>query len=556
MDATAAASKPAGLKATIDQFLVERQSVLDVLFPLFPLAFFAWTVRDVFSRKWIEVHQGWLALSVVWLIALAFSWVKSSDLTPASRVVLRTLTVLFAFYFSAYSPTVVPLTTHAAEFLTLFNSSRVLTLFACALALWRPSFSIVVFSLMFWQADWLKEIRWVPASATDMMVVLEFGTVLIIGLLMLQVFQRVSAGIGLTRRSTDEAVDFLLLALTACHFANYFFSGMRKVLLDGGPLSWLLENQTSYTLLANLLTGHVPFVPPDWALPTFLHVAHTPAANIILNTFVLGTQLAAIFAIWRIWTMRVTCLVYDVQHIGIWLVTGIFFWKWIILNSALAYALRFIDEKFLTWWRGIALAGYLLAANLFFSVAWLGWYETGSFTWSRILAITEDGKAYRVPTNYFGGASGRFYQGDYNWLSAPGFATRTVGTTKHYEIMRKGNNCLLPVADRPRGRWDEQQLRGLNNFFLAHHLYVLQNAHADGRINYDIFPHHIWSNIFKFDEFRRLDKTKIQKYRFVISSDCMSVGDQGVQTRRVGDEKVIEVPLPKTHDEAVKMMRQ
>ena len=53
-----------------------------------------------------------------------------------------------------------------------------------------------------------------------------------------------------------------------------------------------------------------------------------------------------------------------------------------------------------------------------------------------------------------------------------------------------------------------------------HHTYILEAINKEGVINYDLYPHHIWSVPSHFQEFNALDKRKIQAYVFHIQSGC------------------------------------
>ena len=50
---------------------------------------------------------------------------------------------------------------------------------------------------------------------------------------------------------------------------------------------------------------------------------------------------------------------------------------------------------------------------------------------------------------------------------------------------------------------------------------MLTKVNDRGLINYDLFPHHMWSNPFLFEEFYALDKREITSYNINIDTICL-----------------------------------
>ena len=518
-----------------------RPSILVVAFPLIPLLIFAFPFKWFVEPEARSVPEYLYGLAIAGLLAAALWRLRYDFLTPACRITLRSLVVLFALFFAAYGPGAVPFSDDVQGFETLHMWLRPLALVVGVLSLFRPSFALVLFCLIAWQNGIVRQYRIIGTSTTDITVVFEFGITLLIGAITLYLLTSLIERHfkNHSPKITSEIMDFLLLSLVAFHFANYFFSGMAKVLLDGGWLSWLTENQTSSLLLAAMRTGHYPLILPDDWQTAILQVLHTPQSNLVINAVILGTQLLAPIALLRLrWTISFS-IIYDIQHAGIFLLSGVFFYKWVWLNTTLAICLPHTRESLISWHRGIILIGYLLLSNFLFSITWLGWYETASLTHSHILAETADGQTHRAPTNYFLGGSIRFAQGEFADLAAPGFSTRTFGTTSSYDEMMRGNACTLPI----RTPHQSSHLKDLMSFLKIHHKYILNKADNKGHIIYDIYPHHIWSNLFEFRDFYNLDKREIVRYRWLIKSECLGVGASGLEAKLRGQhELIIELP--------------
>ena len=108
-------------------------------------------------------------------------------------------------------------------------------------------------------------------------------------------------------------------------------------------------------------------------------------------------------AIFRITWIRNISIVYDIQHVIIFIVSGIFFWKWIWLNTTIIYACRFFNQnKSLQKSRSTIFLGSLLLifSPSIFTTANLGWFETRSLNNAYFQAVTQDGTTYHVPTNF------------------------------------------------------------------------------------------------------------------------------------------------------------
>jgi len=75
-----------------------------------------------------------------------------------------------------------------------------------------------------------------------------------------------------------------------------------------------------------------------------------------------------------------------------------------------------------------------------------------------------------------------------------------------------------------------------------HHSYILKNLRDDGTINYDLYPHHIFSMPWNYSEFRNLDKRRITSYRYVVESKCMAYKN-GQRTAEVLLHGEFDVPI-------------
>lgn len=359
-------------------------------------------------------------------------------------------------------------------------------------------------------------------SGTDYLAVVEVGFIGAIGVVVTSLLARVAQNNdpesvdSINRRHHDITVFFFFVAIAA-HFANYFYSGLAKIMLDGAaPWTWALFNPT--WMLAEITTfeqisplSHIPIIN------NFLIDAYTPATP-VANTIILIGQLAAVVVLLNRQATLLLVAFYDITHIVIFLVSGIFFWKWIILNAVIVYCVAYMrNQDFARF--GLAGCGFVLAAPLVFHIVWLGWYETPMLNKHKIWSITESGEKYQTPSNYFSIASITAAQSRLGTPEGALFPTGTFGTTsKGRWAFQSWKQCETPKMNRGRyARGEDEIKRTIRRF----HSYALSKVDENGQISYDFYPHHIWSNLWLFEPFRELDKRLIVAYEIEVQPYCL-----------------------------------
>lgn len=311
-------------------------------------------------------------------------------------------------------------------------------------------------------------------------------------------------------------VDALVIVAIGIHFANYFWSGIEKATLDGGTLSWLLENRTDYLMMVAADSG---FFSLAYGLP-FSDLLRTIVTGGVLplNAVTFFVQLACIAVFWRrSWIIALT-LVYDLQHTSIFLLTGIFFWKWIIFNLAVVVAASRLHREKIPFLVGFLGFGTCLLANQLFFVANLGWYDTRAYNQLHMLAVVEDGREVPVPSNFFGPLSVSMAQMDYAYEWPDALNVGTWGSTTHDAQRRRASDCNVSARHK---RAANAGVRPVGDLLKEWHKVVLAKVDATGHLNYDLYPHHIWSDRRRFREFSGLDLNKVVGYRIVLEKKCL-----------------------------------
>lgn len=207
-------------------------------------------------------------------------------------------------------------------------------------------------------------------------------------------------------------VEFLLIAV--CFIAShYWIAGFGKYELDWHHLNEiqrLLPNTYGNGWLPFLNVSEVSAIARD--LATF---------NIPLRVGTLVLEWGVLFVLWRRTSLQVFLICWIIFHCSVFATSGIFFWKWILLELSLLVVLRFLPEKLLSdlfTSKNFLLSILLIASSVFWSGATkLAWLEMPMSYVYRFKAITQDGKTYDLPPAFFSPYDYQFSLGNFSYLS-------------------------------------------------------------------------------------------------------------------------------------------
>ena len=421
--------------------------------------------------------------------------------------------------------------------------------------LFRPSFGLVPLVYILWQKHQLMHVVGLPIDWMDYLTVIETGSFLIIGYLILGLVRRLASvsspsNCGVATWQTREnsligtlhPVDALVLFAIALHFGNYFYAGLVKASLGDSPLYWALHNRTELLVLASWDYGYLPISFSSW-LPAFTYES-MEKFHVVTNLITFVIQLLAVVAIVRIrWVILIT-LAYDALHLLIFVTTGIFFWKFILLNLAIVAAVSRLRHVTLSTNLKIALAAAVACSPYVFQIMGsFAWIDTPSVNEARVYAVADDGTEYRVPSNFFLGASVTLAQSRMIWPQDVPFLTATWGGTRDFAVAKRSLACdwSQDGAKRPPAVFamSKQHIREVVR---RDHIQILSMADDEGYVDYDLFPHHIFSLPWEFVDFRKLDKRRIRSYRYEIEAVCLGY-EQGRIKRRRMFQASFDIPL-------------
>ncbi len=496
----------------IRQLIVSRFSIYQIALTV---AIFAFMKYFVFTLRDFNLYP----IYIITLIAVIFSSFKykyPNGEIAASRL-LRAIVVISGFYLAVTYPGY--LVTGGGLFDKPYSLKWVAVGFA-VLGLWRPGFALFPLLQILWMKQYDSVSTGMHISTTDYMPIIELGVFLWIAFMVIPFFLKVQKSSKIqVSESAYSLYDVSTIIAVAIHFGNYFHSAVAKIMLDGGVFKWVLENKTHHIFLVSIQTGHSPIAGLEklwWNIYVLFDQFY-----VVSNTIILFAQLVCVIAIVRIrWAILLT-LFYDITHIVIFLFTGIFFWKWIILNLGIMYSLSALLHKAQPITVKVMAPFFVIFAIAIFFTARLGWYDTKILRDVYVVAVTESGDEYRVPTNYFYNTSVTFAQSRVLGR-VPGhlYGSDSLGSVYKYWLLNQYNNCQPSFIKKDSL---PSKLYELTWYLKNHHNYIKQNIDETGYINYDLFPHHVWSNPFLFQEFKSLDKRDITGYKIIVDSLCLEV---------------------------------
>lgn len=451
--------------------------------------------------------------------------IKRGDLPAACQIIHYAVISIFTFYALAAYPAVSDAYQGELSALEWFwlNYGAYVALAAALASIYRPIFGVAPMLYVLFKKYTLSGLYGFLISGTDHMALIEVGLFLSSAIASFGLLARIKKSTAADLRLQDALIMLVLFAVAA-HFANYFYSAYAKMALDANPFAWVLSNNTHYVMMAADLSGMMPLSMTE----TISALSHrfVEATSPLLNGTTLLVQLAALVGLWRIkWAIILTAL-YDVTHSVIFLVSGIFFWKWILLNFAIIAALGTLKHYKITKKQAVLLTAFTLMSPLIFSTAFLGWWDTASLNRVYFTAVTKDGQAYEVPSNYFLSGSVSVAQQKRVGLPYLGhYQLDAFGAMPHSTLqqMQLANQCELPLGKQ--SKMLEPVYRQLQRYVRRHHRFIVDNSAENGRFAYDWYPHHIWSMPWKFSDFRQLDKRRIDHYVFHIDSGCKTYQD-------------------------------
>lgn len=553
------------LKATyVDTLSYKNHTILFSI--LASLILFDWLKPYLLNYRWSETNHLLASLILVFTAILAFP-IKRKDLPAIMRPLIYISSAMATFYIvTARDPFLYKeIPPQIALELQLIVP---IACFCFIIGFWRPIFACFPFLLMNWKKADLSEVLGYKMFKTDFEIISEMGLLFICALVLLGFFRHLrhkktlfkfdieAINHHLTRQEGTKLhfLEYTTFIALAAHLSNYFYSGWQKIVLSPSgmnPFFWITENYTQYLLLTNHELTMFPLSFSEELSKITYQLLDS--SYIILNILVLVGQLASVLVLRNVRATLFITLFFDIMHVVIFLTTGIFFWKWILLNTSIvigltAFGSREISNDFKTF-----LCLFVLCAPMLFWITKLGWYETRAFNHFYIEAITKDNKVVKLPPSYFWSASGTIGQnallGKMSHRRPFYFDTMTMSTTNKYFKMYPANRCErwhdqdysktkhYYVENYDPTQYYEDKVisnepvyKNLVAFFQRHHNFIKEKQPS--KLEFYLYPHHFYAWWWYYPEFQKLDLNDIIGYRINTEAVCLGF-ENGNFTREI-----------------------
>jgi hypothetical protein len=348
-----------------------------------------------------------------------------------------------------------------------YFADRALILLLLAAALWRPAFCPLLLAyLMFFFGQH-------HGGAGDFELTDKFP-----------IIDAISAFIAwmVLRTVLPMRVRTFMWFLIALQAINYLAPAIAKLTLDHrfNPLGWYTENPLHLMSVTAYAHGWFYWMNE----PDVIAIAQLAQRfDVILAIFTMVVEAGVICALWRrsaaLWLAGVVVL-----HIGIFSLTGIMFWKWIVLDLALVWWLLKAGRDRRVRFRVLAMIALIAAFPLYAKPKFLGWLDTPVSEHYFIEVETDDG-TYRVDQADFSPFDITFEQGALHYVNDGPVVTYSWGAALNYPFGVRLHGATTPgevraiiVADG-KVRANEKHAKVLDDFLQK--FFTNVNEHGDMR---------------------------------------------------------------------------
>ena len=194
-----------------------------------------------------------------------------------------------------------------------------------------------------------------------------------------------------------RTMDFIFVGLCMIG-AYYYFPGIEKLHIGSdSSVNWIFDNDLHHYIVFSYEKGWLSFRSQElvYAMADFVETFKVP--------FQLFTVLVEAGALFIVLLRRrgaiIILLLASLLHIGIMLSSGVFFWKWITLDAAMAWFLwRYgSSHEIANIFKPIpvVLSVIIIASgSLFFDVIHLGWWNSPIHTYYKFDVVDTEGNQY------------------------------------------------------------------------------------------------------------------------------------------------------------------
>lgn len=304
----------------------------------------------------------------------------------------------------------------------------------------------------------------------------------------------------------------------------YYIAGVAKWTF-GPKYSWLLENRLTNFAMSAHMRGWLTWISDD-TFNAIVKIVRPYDMSMSIYTLIVEFGALVAFMLSRRFA-RVWFGLCFLLHTGIYTMTGVFFWKWMLVNAAFIWWFgikgRPILDKFYEYKLPLLLTcgAIFLSANRiwYWPQTHVVWYDTQMLDQYDIVVVGKSGERYTVDPNYFAPQDLHIVQGAFCYATDNERAvTHIYGTTGSYEVMKQLNQFTDPkqaLALHNRGPVCSSAPQRLvfDNYMKRFFGNINQYGRPYDWITRLGCPHHLWIDV-RGKEFHQQEKvTHLELWR-------------------------------------------
>lgn len=324
--------------------------------------------------------------------------------------------------------------------------------------------------------------------------------------------------------------NFIFIAL-CLHGINYFTAGVGKL-----KIGWIF-NEKIYNLVASsYINGWLAFIEQKHIM-NLINIIKILNIPILIGTLI--TELSPLLMFSHRLAPFIILFGLILFHVGVFLASGIFFWKWILLNIAFLIVLKSFDTRvykdfFNKYFIFLSIFLILLSPIFFEKVTIkpiqsarpieLAWYDTKLNVLFEIEAIGFSGNIYPVGRSFMSPYDFIFVQNRFHYLKDEKLLVRTYGQTGNFDIAKEidaielteiGKGLLKKLENKKGKNYYNQARAEQFDYFIKTYF-----SNLNKRMNKKLFinnfaaPHHQWSFVRSSNAYQMQEKVKKINIRF------------------------------------------
>ena len=261
----------------------------------------------------------------------------------------------------------------------------------------------------------------------------------------------IAAGAGIIRRR--EGLQAFIGAVGVLLASWYLVAGVAKI-----AMLWPGREELAYMTRSAHLAGWLSEGTAD-AVAGLLG-----GLNELLVPFTIAVEVAAVLLLVGRRSALTVLVLTQCLHLAVFLASGIFFWKWMLLEAVLILFFARCDRETLAGFGPalviLALPFAVLSPRLF-GVATLAWYDTPYSVNMEFEAVGVSGAVYRLSPDDFAPYDVLFSQGRMGFLAQPRIVVGSIGTALDWDVASKiygageVNDVAEVEAQFARSQYDE-----------------------------------------------------------------------------------------------------